>query len=181
MSNVYTSAVVIIPPKEKWAPIQEIRESYDQHIDRWMPHITLLYPFKAESEYPTLELLFSDACKKISSFELSLTTFKFFKHGKQRHTLWLDPIPSEKIDDLQGNLLNIVPECNDVNNYENGFIPHLSVGQIKGKSNLFRIIAELQDGWEELNFHVDKIYFISREKSKTSSFEIVKRIQLHIE
>ena len=45
MSKFYNSAVVIIPPQEKWESIQEIRETYDRGFNRWMPHITLIYPF----------------------------------------------------------------------------------------------------------------------------------------
>ncbi len=55
MSKVYTSAVVIIPPKEKWKPIQEIRQLYDRNINRWMPHITLLYPFRPKNSYSKIE------------------------------------------------------------------------------------------------------------------------------
>ncbi len=51
MSKVYTSAVVIIPPKESWSSIQEIRKQYDRPINRWMPHMTLLYPFRPESRF----------------------------------------------------------------------------------------------------------------------------------
>ena len=180
-SKAYNSAVVIIPPKGKWAPIQEIRQMHDRHIYKWMPSITLLYPFRPKGEYPGLEKQFSSTCVKINSFELSLNTFKYFEHGQQRHTLWLDPEPSDKIRDLQGKLFEIVPECNDVNNYKNGFTPHLSVGQIKGKNNMHEVIANLQDSWAEIKFLVNCIFFISREKSKTSRFEIIKRVQLHIE
>ena len=42
LSKVYSSAVVLIPPKENWASIQEIRKIYDRNIIRWMPHITML-------------------------------------------------------------------------------------------------------------------------------------------
>ncbi|GAH05617.1 unnamed protein product, partial [marine sediment metagenome] len=50
MSKVYSSAVVIIPPREKWASIQEIRKIYDRNLTRWMPHITLLYPFRSRNQ-----------------------------------------------------------------------------------------------------------------------------------
>ncbi len=65
MKKVYTSAVVIIPPQESWEPIQEIRKVYDRNIYRWMPHITLLYPFRPETDYNTLEKKFSEVCKLI--------------------------------------------------------------------------------------------------------------------
>jgi 2'-5' RNA ligase len=161
MSKVYISAVVIIPPEEKWPTIQEIREKYDRQLSRWMPHITLLYPFKPENEYNILEKEFSDKCNHIKPFEIHLKQFKFFNHGKQ-----------------QSKFLEIVPDCNDVNKYKDGFIPHLSLGQIKGKSNLDYVINKLQKKWKHISFLLDKIYFISREQHKKAKFEVIKSIYL---
>ncbi|MFX0105267.1 MAG: 2'-5' RNA ligase family protein [Candidatus Hodarchaeota archaeon] len=181
MIKVYTSAVVIIPPEEEWAPIQEIRKIHDRKINRWMPHITLLYPFRPEEDYQTLEKVFSDECKSIDPFKIHLKQFKYFNHGSQRYTLWLNPEPVDVISNLQALILKIVPDCNDINKYKNGFRPHLSVGQIRGKNNLLKIIENLQLSWREITFLLDEIFFISCEKSKISKFEIKKRIQLNKE
>ena len=173
----YNSAVVIIPPQEKWDSIQEIREIYDRGFNRWMPHITLLYPFRSKTEYITLEKVFSQQCKNLKPVELSFRRFQFFNHGHQNFTLWLDPEPEDLIIDLQAEILKLVPDCNDVNKYKNGFTPHLSVGQIKGKQNLLKVISKLQKNWKDITFLLDKIYFISRENIKTSQFEISTQIQ----
>lgn len=178
MSKVHTSAVVIIPPQEKWAPIQDIRKIHDRQIHRWMPHMTLLYPFRPENEYLKLEKSFSEKCKQIKPFEISLKQFNYFSHGHQKYTLWLDPEPNDSIVNLQAEILKIVPDCNDVNKHKNGFRPHLSVGQIKGKSELLELINVLQRDWIEIEFLINEIYFISREKSKMSKFEIKKQIHL---
>ncbi|MFX1410799.1 MAG: 2'-5' RNA ligase family protein [Promethearchaeota archaeon] len=178
MSKVYTSAVVIIPPKENWKPIQKIRQKYDRNIDRWMPHITLFYPFRPRSYYSRIEKKFSEKCYQINSFKLSLNRFKFFNHGHQNYTIWLDPKPCEPIITLQAELLKIVPDCNDVNKYKKGFTPHLSVGQIKGKETLYKVVKELQPSWENLEFDVKEIFFIAREKSKKSKFDIEKQFLL---
>ena len=69
MTKVFTTAVVIIPPREIWGGIQDIRRKFDRHINRWMPHITLLYPFKPYSRFNELEPHFSKICKKIEIFE----------------------------------------------------------------------------------------------------------------
>ncbi|MFX1374279.1 MAG: 2'-5' RNA ligase family protein [Promethearchaeota archaeon] len=180
MSKVYTSAVVIIPPQEKWDSIQEVRKVYDKAFNRWMPHITLLYPFRPKAEYITLEKIFSEKCKKIQPFELHLRDFRYFSHGRQSYTIWLDPGSSDLIINLQAEILKLVPDCNDVNKYKNGFKPHLSVGQIKGKYKLLNIISELQKTWDEIKFILDKIYFISRENLKASQFKISKQIQLKL-
>lgn len=177
MSKVYTSAVVIIPPQEQWDSIQGIRKIHDRGYNRWMPHITLLYPFRPKTEYPILEKTFNNTCNEIQSFELYLRDFKYFSHGHQNYTLWLDPEPADLIIQLQADILKLVPDCNDVNKYKSGFTPHLSVGQIKGEENMLKIIPTLQKEWIAIKFLLDKIYFISRENTKTSQFEISTQIQ----
>lgn len=174
MSKVYTSAVVIIPPENKWQAIQQIREKYDRNIKRWMPHITLLYPFVPKIKYSGIETQFSEKCKQFEPIELSLNKFKFFSHNYQSYTIWLDPEPSTPIINLQSEILKIVPNCDDVNKFKEGFRPHLSVGQIRGKKKLIRVIECLQTSWKSLEFVVNEIYFISREKIKTSKFKIQK-------
>ena len=181
MSKVYSSAVVIIPPKEKWAPIQEIRKIFDRNINRWMPHITLLYLFRPINQYEDIEKAFSEMCKNIKPFEVSLKSFSYFSQGHQKYTLWLDPEPNTSIISLQAEILKIVPDCDDVNRHKNGFKPHLSVGQIKGKNNLQKILSDLQTEWEEITFSLNIIYLISREESKTSEFKISKQFKFEHE
>jgi 2'-5' RNA ligase len=180
MTKVHTSAVVIIPPEEIWKPIQDIRNTHDRHVHRWMPHITLLYPFRPKSEFPDLEIAFSNACNQIEPFEISLRKFYNFNHGRQFYTIWLAPEPNNLLVNLQHELMHIVPDCNDVNKIKSGYIPHLSVGQVKGKGNLIKLMNELQTSWKELEFTLKRINFISREKAKNSGFQIVKKIDLKI-
>ena len=177
MSKVYSSAVVIIPPKEKWAPIQEIRKIFDRNINRWMPHITLLYPFRPKNQYEDIEKDFSEKCENIKPFEISLKFFSYFSHDHQKYTLWIDPEPNKSIVKLQDEILKTVPDCNDVNKHKNGYKPHLSVGQIKGKNELQKTITDLQANWVEMKFILNEIFFISREESKTSEFKISKQFQ----
>jgi len=178
MTKVHSTAVVIIPPKKMWGTIQVIRKKYDRHIHRWMPHITLLFPFRPQSDFSKLESLFSTTCKKIALFEISCNIFKYFHHGKQKYTFYLAPEPENLITNLQYKLLEIVSDCNDVNLYKSGFIPYLSVGQNKGKYNLEALLKNLQINWVPLKFKITSIYFIAREKPKLSEFKIKKEISL---
>ena len=180
MNKVYTSACVIIPPREIWDSIQKIRHQYDCQIHRWMPHITLLYPFRPKTEFNDLEKGFIDLCSNIKQFEIFFRKFKYFRHTHQNYTIWLNPEPNDLIIQLQAHLLKIVPDCNDVNKHKNGFTPHLSVGQIKGKDNLNKISNKLQNSWIELKFTVDSVYFISRENNKQSKFKVFKKITLKL-
>jgi len=178
MSKVHSTAVVIIPSQKTWDTIQDIRKKYDRHIQRWMPHITLLYPFKPQSEFNKLESSFSTICNKIELFEMTFNNFNYFNQGKQKYTIWLAPEPKYPVVSLQNKLLEIVPGCNDVHMYKKGFIPHLSVGQIKGKDNLEALLKNLRSNWSPLNFKITSVYFIAREKQKLSEFKIKKEISL---
>jgi 2'-5' RNA ligase len=179
MNKVYTSACVLIPPKEKWEPIQAIRKKYDRQIKRWMPHINLFYPFPPKSEYEELIKKFSEICRNVDPFEVALKNFRYFHHGHEKYTIWLKPEPIESIVHLQSLLLKIVPNCNDLNKFEDGFNPHLSVGQIQGKNNILETMNALQNNWKPLTFHVELIYFISREEKKSSIFQIERDVLLN--
>jgi len=179
MPKVFTSAVVIIPPQQLWAPIQEIRKRFDRQINRWMPHITLLYPFRPDSEFDYLKNRFSEVCKIFKNFKIQLEEFNYFSHKKSNYTIWLSPEPRNKMIELQSKLLEIVPDCNDVNLNKNGFTPHLSVGQFNGnKKTLLEIIYLLQQEWNSLIFNLNYINFISRKNNKFSRFEVQTQIYL---
>lgn len=178
MVKVHTTAVVIIPPKDIWGAIQDIRKKYDKQFHRWMPHITLLYPFRPESEFSNLEPHFSKECKKIQSFKIHFEKFKHFYHGKQKYTIWLNPYPEYLIKSLQSKLVEIVPDCNDVNLHRIGFIPHLSVGQIEGNDILKRTLRDLQNTWKRLESKIASVYFIARKRESFSQFKIKKEISL---
>ncbi len=180
MSKVYTSAVVIIPPKEKWTPIQEIRKRYDHQFNRWMHHITLLYPFRPKSQYEDMVKKFLELSKRFDSFQISLKKFKNFEQKHEHFTLWLDPEPNDVIISLQLEILKIAPDCNDVNKFKGKFRPHLSVGQATGRTQLKKRVGVLKNTWSELNFEVNEFYFISREQHKYSKFRIDKQIPLKI-
>jgi 2'-5' RNA ligase len=137
-----------------------------------------LYPFRSENEYELFEEDFTKICKKVTPFKVILKNFNFFQHQKQHYTIWIQPEPIESIINLQNLLLNVVPDCNDVNLHEFGFVPHLSVGQIIGKTQVISLLKELNQKWNELSFLLDNIFFIARKWVKNSKFEVKKQISL---
>jgi len=176
MTKVYNSAVVIIPPHHCLEPIQSIRKKYDRHIQRWMPHVNLFYPFRSKIEYDSLEERFSEFCSKIEPMEIKLLKFKSFNHGHEHYTVWLEPEPTNFLINLQLKLLSMVPDCNDVNKHKGGFTPHLSVGQVNGRDALQNLLRSLQSNWGGLKFILHEIFFISRENSIQSEFKIERTI-----
>ena len=166
------TAVVLIPPQEVWVPIQTIREVHDAHYRRWMPHITLLYPFRSREEFAELAVQFREALRTVTPFEVVLANFRYFPHRGNRFTLWLEPQPREPLVKLQTALWQVVPDCDDTRRFRNGFTPHLSVGQVRGKRQRDRMLASLQRDWQSLRFTVREVALIWRNDPPDDMFRV---------
>jgi 2'-5' RNA ligase len=157
-----TAAVVWIPPESVWEPIQAIRRRYDRHLHRWMPHVTLLYPFLPRDQFDAVEPALREACAAVTPFEADLNEIRSFAHSAHSHTMWLAPEPDASFRTLQSALQARVPDCDDVTRYENGFTPHLSVGQSHGPPELPQRLEDARAGWTSLKVPVREIALIHR-------------------
>lgn len=175
--KTHKTAVVIIPPEHICQPIQQIRAKHDLHFRRWMPHITMIYPFRPREQFNELAEQFHLACHDIRPFLFNFNTFKSFYHQKENYTLWLKPEPEKPIIHLQNLLLNLVPDCDDTTRFKTGFTPHLSVGQVKGKSLMLELKDNLQSSWNPLVFEMNEICFIWRNDPPDDVFRVSNRIK----
>jgi len=169
------SAVVIIPPEELWGPIQEIRKIHDKAYKRWMPHINMLYPFVNGEHFEAVVDNIRQAISSITPFKVSFKNFNYFNHG----AVWLQPqTENNNVVTLQSLLERAFPYCNDLSKKsENGFTPHLSVGQWP-KKDLKTASVTLQKGWKDpIEFTVNEICMISREGFE-DPFRVVYRVPL---
>lgn len=167
----YKTAVVAIPPDHLWAPIQRLRKQHDRHYRRWMPHITLLYPFRPISAFEQVTPLLARVCHTLEPFEVELTRFDLLIHARRKATLYLIPEPAKALKELQKALLEIVPDCDDVTRFAGGFRPHLSVGQTRShEARAF--CADLQATWQPLAFTLLHVYLIWRNDPPDDVFRI---------
>jgi poly(A) polymerase len=157
-----TSAVVWIPPDSAWEPIQAIRQRYDRHLPRWMPHVTLLYPFRPREQFDLIEPLLYEACAKIPPFDAELTEVRSFEHSAHSHTMWAAPQPEASFRALQSALQARFPDCDDVGTYPGGFTPHLSLGQSHGPPELTRRLDDVRSLWKPLQMKVQEVALIAR-------------------
>lgn len=176
--KTHKSAVVLIPPREVWPPIQALRERYDRQVRRWMPHVTLLYPFYERAAFGEYVEPFRAALSALPPFEVRLATFRSFGHGRDRFTLWLAPEPAARLRRLQDVLQQAAPGCDDVRRYAGGFTPHLSVGQVAGRERLEVLRASLQKNWEPLTFRAEHISLIHRFDPPDDVFHVVEEVAL---
>ncbi len=178
MNKSHHTAVVIVLPERVWAGIQAIRHRYDRQVGRWMPHVTLLYPFRPREEFDEVEPALRERACDCEPFKVALAEFSWFRHGRGRYTMWLRPEPAEPIVRLQTALMQAVPDCDDVARFASGFTPHLSVGQRRGKSELERTLAELSAEFEPVRFVVDRVAMIRRSGEAGGPFEVDRWVAL---
>ena len=148
------TAVVLVHPQELWDPIQAIRMVRDAHVKRWMPHISLLYPFLPADRFAEAEPRIAEAAAAVAAFRIRLARFEYFAGPR---TAWLAPEPDGPVKSLQAALQARFPEFNDVARFPGGFRPHLSVGQ--GPPEL---PATLQAEWSPIEFEAREVALIVR-------------------
>lgn len=177
---VHQAAVVLIPPEELWGPIEALRSKHDRNYERWMPHVTLLYPFVPEEHFAEAETLIAEALRNLAPFQVTLSGFSHFEH-RGSVTAWLRPEdrPHGALMALQAALQAALPQCDEQGHKsEHGFTPHLSVGQLPRSSpaEIRRTLAAWERDWKPLAFEAREVCLISRRGDVP--FEVRRRVQL---
>ncbi len=176
--KTHKTAVVLIPPESTWEPIQALRRRYDRQIRRWMPHITLLYPFRPCADFPGLCPAMALACAERGPFEVRLTEPRYFQHEHERYTLWLAPEPEDLLVELQDALWQLVPECDETRRFARGFTPHLSLGQVRGRLELMQLLDQMREEWRPLSFTADAVSVIRRNDPPNDVFQVERTLPL---
>ncbi len=153
-SNVVSkqTAVVVTPPLELWGPLQRLRARHDDRIDRWPPHLTLLFGFVEPAVLePALRKL-ATAITPSSPFQLRLDRVVLFEH-ETSVTVGLAPSEEAPLRALQQRLVTAFPHCVEQNRGPDGrFTPHLTVARLPRSdvatlTGLRRELAELTLEW----------------------------------
>jgi 2'-5' RNA ligase len=176
--KIHTTAVVLIPPEECWEPIQKIRRLHDRKLRRWMPHITLLFPFREREEFDGIAARFEDVCEGVRPFALRLSEFRHFRHRAHSFTLWLAPEPADPLVQLQAALQEAAPDCDDASSHARGFVPHLSVGQAREHETMSALKQTLQAYWQPVSFVVDRVSLVWRREPPDDVFRVDRTIAL---
>ena len=177
-AKTHKTAVVLIPPEDVWEPIQAIRRQHDRQVRRWMPHVTLLYPFRPRGEFDAAAGPLGRACRTVDPFEVELRELRWFAHGRRSFTMWLAPEPAEAVCALQEVLWQVVPDCHEVRRLPGGFTPHLSVGQVRDRRKLRQLVASLESAWRPIRFRVEAVSLIWRGDPPDDVFRIDRQMPL---
>jgi RNA 2',3'-cyclic 3'-phosphodiesterase len=167
--KTYHTAVVAMPPPEVWEPLQAIRRQHDRNVHRWMPHITLLYPFMPREH-------FGEVGRQSAALQVTLTTFRAFTHAFGKATIWLALEPHYTFVTLQATLQAAFPAYDEQSRFPTGFTPHLSVGQASSPRGRQQLLETLQTSWQPVQFTLTAIALIWREAA--GPFEVAHTIPL---
>ena len=170
------TAVVAIPPPEVWEPIQAIRRQHDRNVHRWMPHITLLYPFMPREHFGEALPGLMEVGRQSAAFQVTLATFWTFTHAFGKATVWLAPEPCHPLVTLQAALQDAFPAYNEQSRFPTGFTPHLSVGQASSPRGRQHLLETLQASWQPVQFTLTALALIWREAERP--FEVAHAIPL---
>ena len=176
-ATTHESAIVLIPPQDVWEPIQAIRRVHDRQVSRWMPHVTLLYPFLPRDALAGALPAAERALSSVAPFAVRLATFAVFRHRGGTFTLWLAPEPKDALAAVQAALVERFPECDATGRFAGGFTPHLSVGQARGEAELEALRREV-DGWRPLAFTARAVSVIVRERPPRDVFRTLADMPL---
>jgi 2'-5' RNA ligase len=173
----HRTAVVLVPPEEVWPPLQEVRRARDRQFRRWMPHVTLLYPFAPRPEVPALlPPPLRAACARLAPFDVTLAQVRAFRHRGGSATLWLAPEPAAPLVALQAALQAAAPAFAHTSRFAAGFTPHLSVGQAADTAATEAALAELAATWRPLVFRAAEVSVLAREGDRP--FEVLEVLRL---
>jgi len=153
-------ALVVLPPRALWGPIQALRRRRDRQWRRWPPHVNLLYPFHEEAGLAPCLPRLRRALAALSPFVARLGPVGVFSHRHGRHTVWLAPEPATAWRELHAAVRSACPELDDLDRFPGGYTPHLSVGQADaGSVPLLRAEAAALRG---LGWWLDRVVVLLR-------------------
>lgn len=165
--------IMIFPEFINIAKIEEIRWKYDPLAKHVRPHITLVFPFQSEIEEYDLKRHIEKVTSDLQPFKLKLRGITGHINNFGNY-LFLNLQEGEKeIVQLHKRLYaGILEGFNNGYLKENGYTPHLTVGNLKDKFQFEQAIKITSDFNEVFEARVNKVSVEIIDDNKDSIIEM---------
>ncbi|MGC0423276.1 poly(A) polymerase [Embleya sp. AB8] len=120
------TALAWLPPKRLWPALQALRHAHDPQVDRWPPHVNILFGFVPEADFDRAAPLLAAAATRATAFTARLDGVHTFGH-REDATVWLDPAAADHNAwaRLHQTFADHFPNCAR----PDGYTPHLTLGR----------------------------------------------------
>lgn len=174
-------ALAIVPPKQHWSRIQQLRRLHDKNAERWPPHINIAFPFiEPQTVSKSLPILQS-ILRRFPSFEICFTKFSWLEptqkqKGKSRVWHYLEPNEQAALDIKK--LTRLIYNSELRLGEQRSLPPHMSIGQttLAEAPSFNHMLNEKFETEEPISFRVDKIFIMAR--THNTNGKIIKKIML---
>lgn len=146
-----------------------------------MPHINLLYPFVSHEELLSAAEEIAKRLQACSPFDVSISSFSSFTHGRGKRVCWLKPEPSP--EDAFQKIYNELRAIFEGDGFKlKKLTPHMSCGQIYGRDAANAFLSEQEKLWKEtlgddVTFSVSDLCVLKRD-GKEDPYSVVYRIPI---
>ena len=136
--------IMIFPKFDNREVIKEIRKKYDPVVKFVREHVTLVFPFESDIKTEDLKQHIIEVSKDIKPFRVSLqgiTSEESFKNW-----IFINVVGGvEPLTKLHNNLYTgILEKYRPEWLSHTSFLPHMTVGNLDSKKELFKAIADLE-------------------------------------
>ena len=145
-------------------------------MERWPPHVNLLFPFIPETCFDSALKLLTQELQDFKPFECSFDSISYFEKGSS--VLWVNQNETARNNfiELQKRVASLFPYCAKKKNETGEFIPHMTVGYAP-KTIVEKVHKQLSEDWKTQTVTVGEICMIYRPDVDTC-FKIIHKVPL---
>lgn len=178
----FRSALCFIPPHEYWPAINRWRDKHDKAVERWMPHINLMFPFVTPERFTDAISVIESALRSPFAARMQIQPFKVqlrqtCTFDSKKAVIFLKPeTAGDEFAHIYRLLAPLFPQCGRKSNAEGledashgavnevdsgSYTPHLTLGQCGRGKQLTELLSAIDAAWKPTEFTVTHIHLIA--------------------